>query len=268
MTKRANETGLDEVAGTGAIPVKSADRLMALFEYIAQSGPSSFISIAKDLGLPNSSAHQLVQTAVARRFVDYAESSKLYRLGPRLWEVAQAYKPELGLVELAQPIMDALTGSTRETVQLAQLDGLQNIYLAISESPQPMKLVSRVGSGLPAHATGVGKVLLAFLPPDELERRLETATFERFTASTITDPVVLKSEIEMIRARGYAQDIEEYVIGCRCIAMPIRGAGGNVEAALSISIPTPRYNPDLATKIHTELRDAIRLLEAQLGNTG
>ncbi|RYE09752.1 MAG: IclR family transcriptional regulator [Hyphomicrobiales bacterium] len=261
MTSPSDNKSSD--SGGGAGPVKSADRLMQLLEYLSESGASSFASIMRALGLPGSSAHQLLQTAVSRRFIDHAEGSKLYRLGPRLWEVAQGYKPELGLVELAQPLMDGLTESTRETVQLAQLDGLYNVYLAIAESPQPMKLVSRVGSGLPAHATGVGKVLLAFLEPAELDRRLAGATLERFTASTITDKSVLRSELDMIRARGYAQDIEEYVIGCRCIAMPIRAPGGQVEAAMSISIPTPRYNPDLAARIHVELRQAIEQLESQ-----
>ena len=79
-------------------------------------------------------------------------------------------------MSLAQPLMDELTAVTTETVQLARLEGLDNVYLAISESPHPMKLVSSVGERLPAHATGLGKVLLAGLDDDELDRRLSGVT--------------------------------------------------------------------------------------------
>ena len=122
-----------------------------------------------------------------RGFIELDPSTRLFRLGFRLWEVAQSYAMTDDLVSLAQPLMDQLTTTTTETVQLARLEGLDNVYLAISESPHPMKLVSSVGKRLPAHATGLGKALLAGLDDDELARRLSGVTLARFTERTITD---------------------------------------------------------------------------------
>ena len=141
--------------------VKSADRVLTLLEYLAEVKHAPFAAIVRDLGLPNSSCHQLLQTVTARGFIEFDEATRTFRLGSRLWEVAQSYTMAEDLAAIAQPLMDDLRDHTTETVQLARLDGLENVYLAISESPHPMKLVSAVGSRLSAHATGLGKVLLA-----------------------------------------------------------------------------------------------------------
>ena len=156
-----------ETDDTSARAVKSADRVLALLEYLAREGQAPFGAIVRDLGLPLSSAHQLLQTILGRGFIELDESTRLFKLGFRLWEVAQSYAMTDDLVSLAQPLMDELTSITTETVQLARLEGIDNVYLAISESPHPMKLVSSVGKRLPAHATGLGKVLLAALDADD-----------------------------------------------------------------------------------------------------
>jgi DNA-binding IclR family transcriptional regulator len=118
--------------------VKSADRVLLLLEYLAQVGEAPFASIVRDLDLPSSSTYQLLQTALRRGFIELDERTRQFRLGLRLWEVAQSYAMPGNLVGLAQPLMDELVAITTETVQLARLDGLDNIYLGISESPHPM----------------------------------------------------------------------------------------------------------------------------------
>ena len=122
--------------------------------------------------------------------------------------------------------MDRAVELTGETVQLARRDGLENIYLAISESPQPIKLVS-----------AVGKVQLTGLPESELRRWLSWVTLPRFTTNTIVDREALLLALREIRDRGYATDNDEYVVGCRCVAMPIRDVSGAVVAAMSVMIP-------------------------------
>ncbi len=253
---------------TSARAVKSADRVLAILEYLARKGPASFGAVVRDLGLPLSSAHQLLQTILWRGFIELDENTRLFKLGFRLWEVAQAYAMTDDLVSLAQPLMDELTSVTTETVQLARLEGVDNVYLAISESPHPMKLVSSVGKRLPAHATGLGKVLLAGLNDEELDRRLNGVTLARFTERTITDRNVLVSELKRVRSRGFGYDNEEYLIGCRCVAAPVRGAGGDVVAAISVSVPTPRFNQEVAQHIRTALKDTVRRLERRMGGPG
>jgi DNA-binding IclR family transcriptional regulator len=256
-TKHATDDG-------PARSVKSADRVLAILEYLAKEGKAPFGAIVRDLGLPLSSAHQLLQTILWRGFIELEESTRMFKLGFRLWEVAQSYAMNDDLVSLAQPLMDELTSITTETVQLARLEGIDNVYLAISESPHPMKLVSSVGKRLPAHATGLGKVLLAALDPEELDRRLSGVTLARFTDRTITDRTALLRELKRVRAKGFGYDNEEYVIGCRCVAAPVRDAIGHVVAAMSVSVPTPRFNQEVAQHTRTALKDTVRRLEARM----
>ncbi|WP_162606171.1 IclR family transcriptional regulator [Jiangella asiatica] len=245
--------------------MKSADRVLTILEYLADNRGATFVSIVRDLGLPNSSTHQLLRTIRQRGFVELDEVTREFKLGFHLWEVAQAYSSIQHLADIAQPFMDELTATTKETVQLSRLDGLENVYLAISESPHPMKLVSSIGNRLPAHTTGLGKVLLAELPDAVLDERLRDVTLERFTDNTITDPDRLRTELRRIRERGYGEDREEYVVGCRCIAMPIHDPSGAAIAAMSVSVPTPRFNQQVARQIRASLPETIRELEAKLG---
>ncbi len=214
--------------------------------------------------MPNSSAHELLRTMARRRFIELDPLSRRFCLGIRVWEIAQGYTAASDLVVLARPLMQELTARTLETVQLACLDGVENVYLAISESPHPMKLVSKPGGRLPAHATGLGKVLLASLPEDELARRTHGVELARFTERTIVDSETLRLELRRIRARGFGEDNEEYVVGCRCIAMPVRGPELGVIAAMSVSVPTPRFNQAVARWIREALAKAVAELESRL----
>lgn len=255
----------DEAQAGSDTAVKSADRALMVLDLIATRGPSTFSEIVAALDLPNSSAHNLLQTMVARDYLEIDPGPRRYRLGLRLWQVAQAYLGNGDLVATAQPIMDALVAETGETVQLARLDGVENVYLAIAQSPHPMKLVSEVGTRLYAHATGLGKVLLAALPPDEAEARLRRVELPRFTRNTVCDVDRLLQELEQVRERGFATDDEEYVIGCRCVAMPVHDAAGRIVAAMSVSVPTPRYDEQVAEHVSRSLSEAVASLSRRLG---
>jgi DNA-binding IclR family transcriptional regulator len=250
---------------TTEVSVKSADRVLLVFDYLAEHGPATFSAIATALGLPNSSAHNLLRTMARRGYIEFDRDVRVYRLGLRLWQVGQAYPGNERFVATAQPLMDRLMETTGETVQLARLDGIENVYLAIAESPHPMKLVSAVGKRLYAHATGLGKVLLAALDEQEARRRLSAVELPRFTPNTIVDVDELIEELARVHRRGYALDAEEYVIGCRCIAMPIRSAEGAVIASMSVSIPTPRYNAIVARRVRAALADTVAELSRRLG---
>ncbi|MET3805593.1 IclR family KDG regulon transcriptional repressor [Nakamurella sp. UYEF19] len=263
MSSRAEGPEGELTSSGGA--VKSADRLMTLLEHLADTGEATFSAIAAALKMPNSSAHQLLRTAHRRGFVEFDESTRTYRLGLRLWEVAQSFAGNLDLPGTAQPLMTALSDETGETVQLARLDGLENVYLAIAESKQPMKLVSTVGARLPAHTTGVGKVLLSGLTEEQLGTRLEGATLERFTRNTLTSIPDLLVELRRIRKQGYGEDNEEYVVGCRCVAMAVRGGNGVAVAAMSVSIPTPRFNRTIARDVRLALTRTVAEVERRLG---
>jgi DNA-binding IclR family transcriptional regulator len=255
-------TQADDVAFAA---VKSADRVLVVLELLASRDPMRLIDVADELGMPRSSTSNLLRTMARRRFVEYDERDKRYRIGSRLRELARASEREDDIVALAQPLMDQLVAETGETVQLAQLEGVENVYLAISESPHPMKLVSEVGKRLFAHATGVGKTLLAQLDEGEAERRLRSVELPRFTPATIVEVDALLDHLRDIRARGYGTDDEEYVLGCRCVAVPVRGPRGDAIAAMSVSIPTARYDDDVGDRALTALQAAAQELSRRLG---
>ena len=164
------------VAADGA-PVKSADRVMAVLDLVAERGAMPFSEIAEALALPKSSAHSLLRTMEARGYVAI-DDERRYRLGSRIWELAQAFHEVDDLRTLMKPLMDEVVERTGETVQLAILEGVSAVYLALSESPHPMKLTSRAGARLPAYTSAIGKTLLASLDRDEAARRLDGAELD------------------------------------------------------------------------------------------
>ena len=171
--------------------------MLQIIERIAVKGPLAFSEAVAELGLPASSTHSLLQTHALRNYLLLDPEERRYHIGLRLWEVAQAHVTSESLMRLAQPIMDRAVELNGETVQLARLDGLENIYIAISESPQPIKLVS-----------AVGKVQLTGLTESELRRWLSWVTLPRFTTNTIVDREALLLALREIRDRGYATDNE------------------------------------------------------------
>jgi IclR family KDG regulon transcriptional repressor len=250
------------------LPVKSADRVLAVLDLLAAEGPLSFARIAAELDLPKSSAHNLLATMAARGYVERDADRRVFRLGTRVWEIAQAENRVERLRAALKALMDDLVSATQETVQLAKLEGFDVVYLEISESPRPMKLTSRVGARLPAHTTGLGKTLLAFLDEDDVLARLGDRRMEALTEHTITTPEALLDALRVIRQRGYGTDDEEFAIGLRCIAMPIRDRTGLVTAAMSVSMPTPRYSDEIADRARFHLADTVAEAERRLRTLG
>lgn len=245
--------------------VKSADRALQALELLSVSDPMRLSEVAEEMGIPASSASNLIRTMARRRFLEFNPAAKTYRIGAHFRELARASERSDDLTSLAQPLMDELVGQTSETVQLAQLEGIENVYLAISESPHPMKLVSRVGKRLFAHATGVGKTLLAQLPDEEVRRRFEGMELPQFTSTTIVSVDELIDCLQEIRTNGYGTDDGEYVVGCKCIAMSVLGPDGTPVAAMSVSIPTARFSDEVGADALTHLRDTTSRLSRLLG---
>ena len=244
--------------------VKSADRVMAVLDLVAERGALPFSEISAALALPKSSAHSLLRTMEARGYLSI-DDERHYRLGSRIWELAQAFHEVDDLRTLMKPLMDEVVEHTGETVQLATLEGVSAVYLALSESPHPMKLTSRAGARLPAYTSAIGKALLASLDPQEAARRLDGAELDKLTDHTIVSVPALLEELERTRERGYAVDDEEFAIGLRCIAVPIRDLDDKVVAAISVSMPTPRYSRKAAANARAALAGAAEKAAAVLG---
>jgi DNA-binding IclR family transcriptional regulator len=217
--------------------------VLDLLEYLAaMPRGATFPQLCEDLGLPKSSAHALLGTLTERGWLYLHEPTRRYRIGIRAWQIGRSFGRLDALSELARPHLEALRDELNETVQLAVLDGIENVYVAKVDSDHPLRLVSRVGSRLPAYATGLGKVLLAGLDPADLAERLRGVEMTAFTDRTIASPDELQAALALARERGYAEDEGEYTAGVYCVAVPVGGADGNILAALSCSVPSARYD--------------------------
>ncbi|MFG2041694.1 IclR family transcriptional regulator [Dactylosporangium sp. NPDC048998] len=237
MTVVQQATGATEATGS----IKSAERVMDLLDLLSQHRDGlTFVAIRTALGLPKSSLHGLLRAMTDRGYLSLDPQARVYRVGIRVWESGHAFQFGHHLSRVALPHLAALRDEVDETVQMAVLDGLENVYLAKQESAQPLRLVSDVGRRLPAHSTALGKMLLAMLPEEEFDRRLDGATLTRFTDQTVADVPALRKEMAEVRLRGYAEDLGEYTAGLYCVAAAVFDARGTAVAAISCSVPVVR----------------------------
>lgn len=247
-------------------PVKSALRTVEVLSAVSKSATGlTFGEILDTMGWPRSSTYNLLQTLTMTRFLQLNEDDRRYRVGIRLWEAARGFELDRELAQVATPFLEDANTELDETVQLAILDGIENVYIAKVEAHHHLKLISEVGDRLPAHATGLGKVLLAGLPPGEVERRYAGIELQKYTSRTIADLGELERELEKIRARGYGIDTSEYTIGVYCVAVPVRDQSERVVAAISASVPEARINEDLKERMFTTLNKSAGRIEKALG---
>lgn len=245
--------------------VKSAGRVLDLLEIIASRHSGlTFSELLAETGFPKSSLFELVTLLADRRHLKLDPISRRYTIAIKAWEVGQAFGQHRHLVDTARPVMGRVVGILNETTQLSVLDGLENVYLAKVDCTHPVRLQTDVGKRFPAHATGVGKVLLAALPSVELAERLRHHPLRALTKNTISSKEELLEELIHVQQRGFAVDNEEGTDGLRCVAVPIRGHQG-VEAAMSASIPVFRADPPKMAAALRLLAEASQDISQSLG---
>lgn len=249
--------------------VKSGLRVLLILELLTDNPTGlTFGYICERLELPRSSAHGLLHTMRDRGFLVFDEEERRYQLGIRTWQAGQAYMRGISLATTSRPYLQAARAALGETVQLAVLDGIHNVYLAKEDANQLLVLQSWVGARLPAYATGLGKVLLAGLDDDEVRRRFDGVDLQRFTANTIANLTGLLSELARIRSQGYGTDDGEYTAGVECVAVPVRGDSGEVVAAISVSVPAVRGGAELRRRALEVLTVQAGRLSSVLGHRG
>lgn len=223
--------------------VKSAERTLDVLELLASTDERLTLSeIARRLGTPKSSLHKLLGTMERRGWVETDEVSHThYRVGLRALLTGTRYVDIDEVVQLAQPLLTAITETVQEASHLGRLDGADVVYLAKRESPHPLRMYSAVGRRLPAHATAMGKVMLAQREWDDVDALLPSRLVA-LTEATITSRPRLREELERTRERGYAVDDEESAEMMRAVAIALP-AGGTANA-ISVSAPTARLSDD------------------------
>jgi DNA-binding IclR family transcriptional regulator len=215
----------------------SVKRIVALMEtLLGNEGDIGIREIAKCTDIPKSTVQRLLSDLCENGWVVQDMKTQNYRVALRLLGFANAWRLKLELTRRAQDIMDELCRESRQTILLLVQDGMKGICLHKVEPERTIKLVADVGKTFPLHAAACGKILLAFTSPS-FQEKIFTLPFERYTKATITEPILLKKEIEKIRRNGYAISFEEMTPGAAEIAVPLLDTQENLIAALSIAGP-------------------------------
>lgn len=214
--------------------------------------------LAGRAGLPLPTAHRLVGELVAWGALART-SAGAYVVGRRLWDLGLLAPVQTGLRELASPYLHDLYGATLATVHLAVRDGTQVLYIDRLAGHASVPVVSSVGSRLPLHATGVGKVLLAHAPAPVQQDVLAHLT--AITPYTVTHPGRLRRQLSRVRQDDHATTSEEMSLGACSIAVPIR-RGPDVVAALGIVVPSLRDHARLTGALHVAARSVGRALSS------
>ncbi|MER7004297.1 IclR family transcriptional regulator [Dactylosporangium sp. NPDC000555] len=233
--------------------VKSADRTLDILETLAVSGPSTLAGLTRLLDIPKSSLHGILRTMAARGWIEAEETR--FRLGLRALQIGAAYLDADDTVGLLGDVLDDLAARFGETTHLGRLDGADITYVAKRESVHPLRLYSAIGRRLPAHATALGKALLAARPDDEVDALLPDP-LPALTPHTITDRAALLAELAAIRERGYAVDLEENTEGIVCVARTVPTRDPAVDA-ISLSIPRTRVTDTTIDDVTSALSDAV-----------
>lgn len=221
--------------------IKSVAKALQIIDILADAKEELTLGeIANKMGLAKSTVHGLLSTLRDFGYIEQSIFSGKYKLGLRLFELGSIVANGWDVRTVAAPYIQRLVDKLGETVHLVVLDKGEVLYIDKRETSHSLRIVSQVGMRLPAHCTGVGKVLLASLPPEEVKRIVAIKGLQRFTKHTITDLETLEKELDKVRAQGYAIDNEEIMDSLRCVAAPIRDNTGKVCAAISVSGPVAR----------------------------
>lgn len=236
----------------------------AILELVAQQPGLSFSAIRSALGLPSSSCHHLV-TTLCRLGALQIQANRGYVLGLRLFELGSIAANQRQLNELALPALKQLAQDVQLTCHLGVMEGDEAVYLLKVEGQREIRVNTWVGKRLSLHSSSLGKVLLAWLPPAELDAILARYDWQRKTATTLVDADAFRAHLREVKARGWAVDDQEDLANIRCVAAPVLDAGGNVVAALSavgtiLDISTERFAP-----LAEQIGETARQLSRQLG---
>ncbi|OAA29046.1 transcriptional regulator, IclR family [Frankia sp. EI5c] len=232
--------------------VQSVDRALHLVELLAAAGNGAGLAdLARAAGLPQPTVHRLLRALHERGWVRQ-DADRRYAPGARLIGLGNAAQRLLAAG--AQPFLREAVAVSGETANLAVLEADQVVYVAQAASPHRLRMFTEVGNRAPAHSTGVGKAMLAFLPEPTVRAMLARAGLPRRTASTITDPADFAAELADIRQRGYATDDGEEEVGVRCVAFPLTDPAGRAVAALSVSGPAARIPAGSVDDLAARLR--------------
>lgn len=244
--------------------VQSLERGLAVIRAFDAHHPELTLSeVARKCDLTRAAARRFLLTLADLGYV--RTDGRQFSLTPRVLELGYSFLSSLTLPDVAQPHLEALAARTHESSSLSVLDGDDIVYVARVPTRRIMTVAITVGTRFPAHATSMGRVLLAALPGDAIDGYLTRVTLSPLTARTITAPDQLRAELNRVRDQGWALVDQELEEGLRSLAAPVHDRTGTVVAAVNISVHASRTTVDaLHDTLLPHLRTTTTAIDADL----
>jgi len=261
---RASETPRETGAELRDRPnyhVAALTRGLRVLRVLAEAGSPLPLSSLEELSaIPKSTLVRLLSVLADADYVVRVDETPSFWLGPSVMPLAESYSSALDVSASAEDVLRELAAASGQTANVAILDGPDVVHLCVVEPDRPIRFRSSTGSRDGAYRTGLGKVLLAFSPPETLDSHLPPEPFPALTKRTITNRRGMLSELERVRRAGYGFDNEEGDIGVCCLAVPIR-YGSEVVAAVSVAGPAGEFRASTEDELLPLLREAAFSLE-------
>lgn len=246
--------------------IQVLEKAMAVLQCFQKDTPELRIpQLSEKLGIPKPTIHRILVTLERGKFVKKNPDTEAYHLGIGILNLASNLLNSMDVRTIALPVMKQLAKETGENCFLGIYDDGDAVNIHQEQGENILTSYNRIGLRIPAHLSALGKVILANLDQDELEKYLETANFEKRTPNSIASKKEFIDEINAIKANGYAVDDEEFEIGLKCIASPIFNLHGNVTAAISISGPANRISEKATTDFKNKTIAAAKEISRNLG---
>jgi DNA-binding IclR family transcriptional regulator len=249
--------------------VPAIERALSVLQCLGHSRRGFSISeISRRLKIPKSSAHLILTTLERRGFLQKNTQTGKFHFGLQLVSLSRNALENLDLREEARPFLCDLMQESGLTVHMAVLERDEAVIIEKVEAPGLVRLASWIGRRLDVNCTGVGKVLIAFLPNDELDYLLRTKAFARHNSRTIISRSALRRELMLVKQAGYALDDEEDEPGVCCIGAPVFDENGNAVVAISVAGTTSQIGADRVPILARQVKRAARGISLRLGYVG
>src|ERR1700732_1243918 len=237
-------------------------RLLQLFSESARGLTAKQVAVLSRL--PVSTVHRFLANLEGAGFLNCSDDG-VYHLGIACFSIGQAALGQLDIRRLSLPYLQELNQQTRETIHLTVRHGLSAVYVEKLDSPEPLRIHSRIGAAVPLYCTAVGKVMLAYMPDEERKKILPQLGLKRLTPNTVGSRRELEGELYRVRKNGYACDLEEHEMHIRCVAAPIWDHTGSVQSSLSITAPVVRMPVNRLRQLAPLIQAAGLQISRELG---
>lgn len=251
-----------QAGGTASRSVQRAIDILELL--LSRDRPVTVSDIVSTLGIPKSSAYELVRTLSENNYLE-RESPPAYRLGRKLLELGMAYRSQVDLLKEGSRVVEELCHETGETTQLSVLEDGMMLVLLKEESSQPIRIISRVGSRIPINWAAAGRLLVSDLDDAALRETLQRHLAPSTTGTVITDVDALIAQVRQFRKQGYGTELGEANAHAGCVAAPVVDASGHCVAALSLVVPEQRLQKENREFLICAAKDAAGKLSRRLG---